>query len=145
MADPTNPNPSPNVSLDTSGTPPTSAPSVPMSTDIAMTDADSQSNILEPASETPINRGDGDTSSSAFPSTRNINIRQYLNEKVCPSLTAGCKLLVQDPEHLPEDPLRILGEFFLERHAELVATQKGKELHNTTKGNDKPNGDVISS
>ncbi|KAI1329557.1 hypothetical protein F5Y16DRAFT_365462 [Xylariaceae sp. FL0255] len=41
--------------------------------------------------------------------------RQYLNSKVVPHLLEGMKQLAQDK---PKDPLRVLGEFLLERSKE---------------------------
>ncbi|KEZ44288.1 hypothetical protein SAPIO_CDS3243 [Scedosporium apiospermum] len=145
MTDPTNANPSPNASAVVSDTPPAPAPSAPTTnTDVAMTDADSHLPVPEPplVPEPTIDGADRDSASNTLPSTRPANIRQYLNEKVCPSLTAGCKLLFQDPDHLPEDPLRILGEYLLERHAEIVA-QRTKEVQDTPKV-DRPNGETAS-
>ncbi|KAH8893805.1 Dpy-30-domain-containing protein [Thozetella sp. PMI_491] len=43
-------------------------------------------------------------------------VRQYLNTRVTPSLLEGMKLLAKDQ---PKDPLRVLGEFLLQRSREL--------------------------
>ncbi|SPN97028.1 uncharacterized protein DNG_00544 [Cephalotrichum gorgonifer] len=49
------------------------------------------------------------------------NVREILNTKVNPFLLAGLRQIFRDPSNIPDDPLRILGEFLLEKHREIVA------------------------
>ncbi|KAK4170425.1 putative dpy-30 domain-protein [Cladorrhinum sp. PSN259] len=69
----------------------------------------------------------------AEPPLHGAPVRQYLNSKVTGVLLEGMKLLAREQ---PKDPLRVLGEYFLQRSREVEGTGTGTGTGNT-------NGNVI--